>query len=63
MNTTTTLTALIDFVNSHDPCRAEPAGTNTLLVSTEAVLADRNVERITETIPATLKAARDWLGY
>jgi hypothetical protein len=55
--------ALINFVNSHDLCRAELAENNTLLVSTDAVLADGGVERITETIPATLKAAREWLGY
>ena len=63
MQRNTNHTALIEFVNSHDPCRAELAGNNTLFVSTDTVLADGSIERTTETIPATLQAARDWLGY
>lgn len=63
MSNTNQLAALVNFVNSHDPCQAELTENNMLLVSTDAVFPDGHVERVHETIPATLKAAREWLGY
>lgn len=59
---TNQLAAIVDFVNAHAPCRAELAN-KVLIVSTDAVCPEGHVERVQETIPATLKAARDWLGY
>jgi hypothetical protein len=60
MNTQT----LITWIDSH--CTAEPTidnGDGTLNVSCIAVGADHGVFTEYSTIPATLKAARDWLGY
>jgi hypothetical protein len=55
---------LITWIDSHDT--AEPTidnGDGTLNVSCTAVDAKGGVFTEYETIPATLKAARDWLGY
>lgn len=55
---------LITWIDSHGT--AEPTidnGDGTLNVSCVAVAADRRVFTEYSTIPATLKAARDWLGY
>ncbi len=56
---------LVSFINSHDMCRVERVNPNgTLDVSSEVVhIESRKMERVTETIPATISAARDWLGY
>lgn len=56
--------ALITWIDSHGT--AEPTienGDGTLNVSCIAVGADRSVFTEYSTIPATVKAARDWLGY
>ncbi|WP_261541733.1 hypothetical protein [Burkholderia multivorans] len=55
---------LITWIDGHGT--AEPTvdnGDGTLNVSCVAVAADGCVFTEYETIPATLKAARDWLGY
>jgi len=59
--------AIIKFLNAHDV----GFGSATVLSSTEDTITVRCVEykrsgesrEVKETIPATIKAARDWLGY
>jgi hypothetical protein len=58
---------IVAFLNRHDV----GFGSATVLSSTETTITVRTVEyhadgterEIEETIPATLQAARDWLGY
>lgn len=57
---------LVRFIESHDGCLVESydgPGASTIKVSSEIRQPDGTIERQTETIPATLKAVKDWLGY
>lgn len=54
---------LIAFIESHDGCKVEQCLAGRLIVSSLVVDAAGRVHRISETIPANLRAARDWLGY
>lgn len=55
--------SLVKFIRQHDPCDAFVLKNGDLRVITDEVHADGTVHRVYETIPATLKAVRDWLGY
>ncbi len=57
------MNSLIYFINSHDGCKVESSTSSHLTVSSYVVLADGTLTRESQTIPATLSAARDWLGY
>lgn len=55
---------LIAWIDSHHlPEPTIDNGDGTLTVACESVALDRSVSVEREKIPATLKAARDWLGY
>jgi hypothetical protein len=56
---------LITWINSHTP-RPEPTVDNldgTLTVSTECVAKDGSIKVEHDIIPATMRAARELLGY
>lgn len=53
---------LINFINSHDGCLVESVNGKTLTVSCYCTF-NGVCSRVSETIPATLTAARNWLGY
>lgn len=55
--------ALVRFIRQHDPCDATITPDGRLNVTTDEVDTSGNVSRVVETIPATLKATRNWLGY
>jgi len=58
------MNALIDFINSHDGCKVEQiCNTGNALEVSSLVCFKGQVSKVSEQIPATLKAARDWLGY
>lgn len=56
---------LADFVNAHDGCHAIPHRGQLLVtgVATQRIFNVRVCFEITEKIPPTYKAVRDWLGY
>lgn len=58
-----TSSQLVRFVNQHDPATARDNGDGTLIVSSWASDMFGNVIPEHFTIPATLKACRDLLGY
>lgn len=53
---------IINFILSHPGCTADPCG-DQIRVSGEIVLADGTVATESALIPATMQAAKIWLGY
>ena len=57
---------LVFFIESHCGCVVESydgPGAKTIKVSSEIRQPDGTIQRQTETIPATIKVVKNWLGY
>ena len=60
------ISSLVFFIEAHHACAVESYNgpkAPTMVVSSEVRQPDGTVERVKETIPATVKAVREWLGY
>lgn len=57
--------ALINFINDHAGCKVESVLDQGARLLVSSVVIDRSgvASRETDNIAATMKAARDWLGY
>jgi hypothetical protein len=59
-----TMNSIISFLKAHHVVAAYPApGGTRIVVAGEALYPDGRMVITVDTIPATLEAARRWLGY